>query len=1536
MASPHVARPHSVGGVAPRSPESTGSPTLAPAQRSSIALGEAAEFAAGSHSADSAGAAALLDAGVGIDAAGVAAAAHRAGIVSDRRGFPATVTGAELREFLRSHGRGDTPQGALLSRAAATEHAQRLLDRGALLALSGSTTFDASVSALYRFFTDVPGHPSAAAAARVAATPPTASPPGDAASAASYASSSTAGAASRSWRATRIARTASGLSPPRGDDAYVPSKVSRAEQAEQARASGLTSAALASPQRPLAGVMEVGRSAAEQSEVADGRREVAPGSPPSRHGADHADPAARPGAALSPIGSGRRSTSRDSASGASHALRGGGGGIAAHDIGGVDDAHAQESSETAAAAAAAAQMLFGGGGAGGMAGMHASSAPASRAELGSSFAPAVTVAVPSVDTRDDGHGPYSSYQVSVRAGTRRWTVWRRYREFRALHMALSEEFPNVKLPSMPPKKFLGTMAPEFVETRRAQLQAYARALVAIPAVWRSNEVVTFLDDTVNSLSVQIALQRMSGRVRTVESVAAEAARQLRRYDTLLRQHLANERAMARRIESLEAALAHLVAPGFAAGAHPGGHAGAAAAAVAAMGAGALNSSASLGVASVTAAYSGRASHGSSGSGHGFVSPLAASSVRSAPTSRVTRHAGGAGSSAPVHAPAAARSMGVLGGGVAAVLPQNHHPGHAVVPPAVPMVSAAAASVAVSAAGAAIPAGIGHSIASPGVAVTGTKFSVASAAAVELAASVADMVVTRGPATPLDHYVDRLLVALAPSRAAAAQHGRVRRFMSDMLKRSLGAHTLAIGAGAARCWLPGDPERLCAFLCRGQEATWCARVADAACRALARSASASSSPDGRARRGSGSSTGNARGAAPDGGTAAGHGGFALSDDSAGSWADTERRRSSDEAAGAALEGDAGSAAHRHGSVPVCNVRAVNVVNHSDGGMGAAAAAPRGPSAGNNPAASDGGAPSAAADLRRRVLCLVDGINVEISANALGELCVAALVEAVDVAVGRAHLFKRSLLLARAWACGASDVIDASDGGSGDDGAGGDAQGSGGSGGRRPSGDDAAGDDVGDGAGPLPWRALVNLMLWVFARRSSALHHPIQALVWLLSDAAAVDWDRLAVGAFGATARDTVRDVASATLREAEAEAEASQGVASPLRSAGGVERAEVWAASTELPNLGPDAAVSASHAAAVLPPATLVRLRQRCAKAARMRRGQAVAGVSPPSAGSGVGGLSDSAGALSEVPLGARLWVVDVLEPTRDAAADASPTQRARARRLFVAGALRLRPCLRAARLGDWSKATAALDECLHGVRSLISTPLMREGSGGGHESSSVGAAVGGFLAGDAAAAEASVEYCGLLLDAEVTAPALLALTSEILARRGRLPVGEIGKLLQEATSNPALSGALKERFGGLKKFLESFPDHFVLGRSHRFNPLVYLRASLDEADVRRVREGGVPHGSAGGPAGNGSAGGGAGAHHAGVGVGNGGKADGTASGAAAHGDAPHPQHSGGDAGGRRRKARRKRGGGGGHGPNSSADPGGSGTQAGKPSPSLKA
>jgi len=98
-----------------------------------------------------------------------------------------------------------------------------------------------------------------------------------------------------------------------------------------------------------------------------------------------------------------------------------------------------------------------------------------------------------------------------------------------------------------------------------------------------------------------------------------------------------------------------------------------------------------------------------------------------------------------------------------------------------------------------------------------------------------------------------------------------------------------------------------------------------------------------------------------------------------------------------------------------------------------------------------------------------------------------------------------------------------------------------------------------------------------------------------------------------------------------------------------------------------------------------------------------------------------------------------------------------------------------------------------------------------------------------------------MLDAIVTEPALLVLTMEILAMKGPLPVGEIGKILAEYTSIPNLSIRLKEKFGGLKKFLEYYSLWFYIVNDHPFNPNVILKGSLTIEQLDGLEKGVIPY-----------------------------------------------------------------------------------------------
>ena len=92
----------------------------------------------------------------------------------------------------------------------------------------------------------------------------------------------------------------------------------------------------------------------------------------------------------------------------------------------------------------------------------------------------------------------------------------------------------------------------------------------------------------------------------------------------------------------------------------------------------------------------------------------------------------------------------------------------------------------------------------------------------------------------------------------------------------------------------------------------------------------------------------------------------------------------------------------------------------------------------------------------------------------------------------------------------------------------------------------------------------------------------------------------------------------------------------------------------------------------------------------------------------------------------------------------------------------------------------------------------------------------------------------------MSASALLTAIIDILHSKGLLPVGEIGKILADLTCIPNLSAKLKERFGGLKKFLEQCSDKFAISNDHPFNPHVMLRETLSAEHLELIDRGIFP------------------------------------------------------------------------------------------------
>jgi hypothetical protein len=104
----------------------------------------------------------------------------------------------------------------------------------------------------------------------------------------------------------------------------------------------------------------------------------------------------------------------------------------------------------------------------------------------------------------------------------------------------------------------------------------------------------------------------------------------------------------------------------------------------------------------------------------------------------------------------------------------------------------------------------------------------------------------------------------------------------------------------------------------------------------------------------------------------------------------------------------------------------------------------------------------------------------------------------------------------------------------------------------------------------------------------------------------------------------------------------------------------------------------------------------------------------------------------------------------------------------------------------------------------------------------------------------TVFYCNFILKSIITEQALLYACIETIEMKGTLPVGEIGKVITVHSNIAQLSLHLKEKFGGLKKFLEKFPGTFVFGNDHQYNPHVYIKARLSPEHQKMIYRGVLP------------------------------------------------------------------------------------------------
>jgi hypothetical protein len=98
----------------------------------------------------------------------------------------------------------------------------------------------------------------------------------------------------------------------------------------------------------------------------------------------------------------------------------------------------------------------------------------------------------------------------------------------------------------------------------------------------------------------------------------------------------------------------------------------------------------------------------------------------------------------------------------------------------------------------------------------------------------------------------------------------------------------------------------------------------------------------------------------------------------------------------------------------------------------------------------------------------------------------------------------------------------------------------------------------------------------------------------------------------------------------------------------------------------------------------------------------------------------------------------------------------------------------------------------------------------------------------------ALAYCHMIYRGIINDASLQYAVIHALEMKGALPVGEIGKAMSIHCDAADLSKYIKDKHGGLKKYLERYPSLFVFGDDHEFNPHVFLASSLSEEHKVRI------------------------------------------------------------------------------------------------------
>jgi len=628
-----------------------------------------------------------------------------------------------------------------------------------------------------------------------------------------------------------------------------------------------------------------------------------------------------------------------------------------------------------------------------------------------------------------------------------------------------------------------------------------------------------------------------------------------------------------------------------------------------------------------------------------------------------------------------------------------------------------------------------------------------------------------------HFSNDILQIILPRTDQLLYRYNIEKYISKLVRKSLGAQLYQTGLNSLNCFLPDDPIALSVYLCRGLEHSWYIRLNEKLCRMASGGgamAEQTEEDDDKPEVESESTTNNN-----------------VANPSPSPQPENKikimRALSASVESEYSMQPNTGSS-----SQPITNVKVV----------------------------SD--------DVESILQCIVGKTKVNIHANMKIDLCFAAFLEEVDRSIGHNHLFKKSLTLVRAWWIYESP---------------------------KYADDDLFNPDI------IPDSAICIMVCAVFNLHANSVNSPMHALLLFLAEFSEFDWRVYALTIFGRVKRNLIEALPYSSFIQKNGN----------LFSAPIIQRYQKILHGTSADLF--DKVQQSHEMPAPSPKSAIFTLFERIEEH---------------------DDAPNSTTENAEYVGSSEIKIYHPLEPNVNVISETIlPTSTETFLKIMQGGASRMREIL--TRSGN-PETTMSED-----LRSYFTATLNRFESGwrpdtlagrsDGEEededillSNSVHSAVNDVdftgvlgagenkspkkpsgpgdtpLGGGTDASDQEflkemgddslfisldfltekIKHCNFLLEAQVSEPVLQRMSKEILQERGPLPVGEIGKMLQEITKISTLSAYLKEKYGGLKKFLELFEQDFVISVDHPFNPHVFLRHTLQPEDIAAINSGSIP------------------------------------------------------------------------------------------------